>query len=78
MAYMTPPMRHLRLACSIEPRVTEEADISRRSALREPVVRVVLTKARHAVKNTEAQCTLREPRSGVPSAMRYMASRCSF
>ena len=56
---MTPPMRHLMLARSIEPRVNEEADISRRSALRKPVVRVVLTKARHAVKNTEPQCTLR-------------------
>ena len=44
--------------------------ISSRSSLREPVVRVVLTNARHAVKNTDAQCTLRERRSGVPSATR--------
>ena len=56
---MTPSMRHLMLARSIEPCVNEEADISRRSALREPVVRVMLTKARHTVKNTEPQCTLR-------------------
>ena len=68
LAYTTPPTRHLKFAREIEPRVNDLPVISSRSSLREPVVRVVLVKARHEVKNTDAQCTLRERRSGVPFA----------